>query len=161
MLYINKLFTGFMIDTNIYTNPVHFTRRCTVLYFRSHPRTADTLNFFVWLLKGTVSRDFRPSVFSSINPTYRALIHGLKRFCIWPNIRRKNRQYSNIRNSCDPAEISNRRFGPTTFFKREYPAKLFHSEISPYNILTLTQKNLENYRLQLSRRLSRRIRSHM
>jgi hypothetical protein len=34
----------------------------------------------------------------------------------------------------DPAEISNRRFGPTTFLKREYPVKLFHREISPYHI---------------------------
>jgi hypothetical protein len=35
---------------------------CTVLY-----------------IKGTVSRDFRPSVFSSINPSW-ALIHRLKHF---------------------------------------------------------------------------------
>jgi hypothetical protein len=33
----------------------------------------------------------------------RALIHGLKPFRIWPNIRRKNRQYSNFSGVNDPA----------------------------------------------------------
>jgi hypothetical protein len=46
-------------------------------------------------IKGTVSRDFRPSVFSSINPP-RALIHRLKPFRIWlricGEIRFRNRQ---------------------------------------------------------------------
>jgi hypothetical protein len=43
----------------------------------------------------------------------------------------------------DPAEITNRHFWPTTFLKGEYPAKLFHREISPYHILTLIRKNGE------------------
>jgi hypothetical protein len=43
----------------------------------------------------------------------------------------------------DPAEISNRRFEPITFFKREYPAKLYHREISPYHILNLNKKGGE------------------
>jgi hypothetical protein len=33
------------------------------------------------------------------------------------------------------------------FFLREYPAKLFHREISPYHISTLTKKKLGNSRL--------------
>jgi hypothetical protein len=37
--------------------------------------------------------------------------------------------------------------GPQLFLKREYPAKLFHSEISPYHILTLNKKVL-NYKHQ-------------
>jgi hypothetical protein len=38
---------------------------------------------------------------SSINPT-RALINALKPFCIWPNNRRKNRQYSISAGSLTP-----------------------------------------------------------
>jgi hypothetical protein len=79
-------------------------------------------------------------------------------------------------NSNDPTE-TNRRFGPTTFLKREYPTKLFHREISPYHILTLTKKKLVNSRLhfrfqrghwhrwnrfwRLWRRITRRIQSHL
>jgi hypothetical protein len=48
-------------------------------------------NFRITPFKGTVERDFRPSVFSSINPTYRALIHVLKPFHIWLRIHRDNR----------------------------------------------------------------------
>jgi hypothetical protein len=42
-------------------------------------------------LKGTMSRDFRPSVFSIKQSTLRALIYGLKPFRIWLHIRRENR----------------------------------------------------------------------
>jgi hypothetical protein len=43
------------------------------------------------LLKGTVSRDFRPSVFFHQTIPPRALIHGLKPFCIWLGIRQEKR----------------------------------------------------------------------
>jgi hypothetical protein len=54
-------------------------------------------------LKGQLHEIFDPRFFSSINPTL-ALIHGLKPFCIWANIRRKNQQYSNFSGVNAPAE---------------------------------------------------------
>jgi hypothetical protein len=56
------------------------------------------------LLKGTIARDFRSSVFFHQSTPPRALIHGQKPFCIWPNIRRNNRQNSNFSGVIDPAE---------------------------------------------------------
>jgi hypothetical protein len=41
------------------------------------------------LFKGTVARDFRPSFFFHQSTPPRALIHGLKPLCIWPNFRLK------------------------------------------------------------------------
>jgi hypothetical protein len=58
---------------------------------------------FPGLMKGTVARDFRPSVFSSNNPP-RALIHVLKPFRIWLRICRENRLYSNFSGVMDTAE---------------------------------------------------------
>jgi hypothetical protein len=69
--------------------------------------------FFV---KGRVAREFRPSFFHQWTPP-RALIHRLKPFCIWPNIRRKNRQYSNIGVNY-PADTT--RIFLTKFFVRNY-----------------------------------------
>jgi hypothetical protein len=71
--------------------------------------------FSVTVLKGTVARDFRPTEFF-INQL--VLIHGLKPFCIWPNIRRKNRQYSNFSGVNVPAEtISARSLTPPNRFQ--------------------------------------------
>jgi hypothetical protein len=56
--------------------------------------------FCVQLLKGTVSRDFRPSVFFHQTIPPRALIHGLKPFCIWLRFRQENRD--NRLQSSDP-----------------------------------------------------------
>jgi hypothetical protein len=57
------------------------------------------------LIKGTVARDFRPSVcFSSNNPPPRALTHGLKPFRIWLRIRRENRHHSSFSGVNDTAE---------------------------------------------------------
>jgi hypothetical protein len=57
----------------------------------------------------------------------RALIHGLKLFYIWPNIRRKNRQYSNFSGVNDPTETILAGHWPrwnyhffTKFFLRNY-----------------------------------------
>jgi hypothetical protein len=46
--------------------------------------------------KGTVARDFRPSVFSI---PYTSLINRLKPFCIWHRIRRDNR-FESRQNRC-------------------------------------------------------------
>jgi hypothetical protein len=46
---------------------------------------------------------FDPLFFHQSIPPW-ALIHGLKLFCIWPNIRRKNRQYLNFSKVNDPPE---------------------------------------------------------
>jgi hypothetical protein len=54
-------------------------------------------------LKGQLHEIFDPRFFHKSTPP-RALIHGLKPFCIWPNIRRKNRQYSIFSGVNDPAE---------------------------------------------------------
>jgi hypothetical protein len=76
----------------------------------------------------------------------------------------------NLRGMPHSAEFWLLRFGHTTFLKREYPPKLFHSEISSYHILTLKKLHLRFQRghwprwnrfWRLSKRLSWRIRSHM
>jgi hypothetical protein len=74
-------------------------------------------------------------------------------------------------NSYDPSEIQNRRnrsFGQTPFFRGDIPQN--YREISPYHILTLKKKLISgildlhfrwNRFWWFSKRLSRRIRSHM
>jgi hypothetical protein len=67
------------------------------------------------VVKGTVARDFRPSFFSLINPTYRALIHRRKPFRIWLRIRRDNR-FESRQNHIDPTETENEVKNSPTFF---------------------------------------------
>jgi hypothetical protein len=88
--------------------------------------------------KGTVARDFRPSVFfhQSVRPWftgYSRFAYGLKFAEKIDNIRIQRGQWPrwNLKSS----------FCPLNLFKREYPAKLFHREITPYHILTLTKKS--------------------
>jgi hypothetical protein len=56
------------------------------------------------IFKGTVARDFRPWFFYQSTPPRDPLIHGLKPFCMLPNIHQKNRQFSNFRGVIDLAE---------------------------------------------------------
>jgi hypothetical protein len=63
---------------------------CYHIFFLKTSHTAISHTFFLRMsLKGTVARDFRPLVFFIISTPPRALVHGLKPFCIWPNIWRK------------------------------------------------------------------------
>jgi hypothetical protein len=68
-------------------------------------------------IKGTVSRDFRPSVFSSNNPP-RALIHGLKPIRKWLRIRRENR-VGNRQNLMTPRDQT---------FWSEFPFNIYVSQ---------------------------------
>jgi hypothetical protein len=60
---------------------------------------------YYFLLKGTVSRDFRPLVFFHQSTPSRALSHRLNPFRIWLRIRRNNRHYSSFSGVNDTAEV--------------------------------------------------------
>jgi hypothetical protein len=122
-------------------------------------------------IEGTVAREFRPSVFFINQPHHIwALIHGLKPFCIWRNIRRKIENIRILAGSLTPLKpfwrgslTMMKRFQrghsqrwndfiwpcwnfETSFrahnlFKGKNPAKLFHREISPYHIFSLNKKS--------------------
>jgi hypothetical protein len=107
-------------------------------------------------VKGTVARHFRPSFFSSINPTWDPA-HGPKPFCIWPNIRGKNRQYSNFSGVNDRRKTTTG-ISLTKFFLRNYEiVKQFK------NFMRNLSGVLDDFHwfLPLSKRFARRILSHM
>jgi hypothetical protein len=62
----------------------------------------NVVDVFKNLLKGQLHEIFDPFFPHSTPP--RALIQGLKLFCIWPNKNRKNRQYSYFSGVNDPTE---------------------------------------------------------
>jgi hypothetical protein len=98
--------------------------------------------------KGQLHEIFALGVLSSINPTYWALIHGLKSFCIWPN-------YSPTKIYNIPSIFWNR-FGGVIYYE------IFHTKLrNCETIQKLHAKFQRGIDPWLSKRLAWRIRSHM
>jgi hypothetical protein len=91
-------------------------------------------------LKGQLHEILEPRFFHQSTPP-RALILGQRLFCIWPRIRRENRQYSNFSVAHDPAEISYLRFGSATFFK----GNINQNNFIPIPYFYFKEKKLGNY----------------
>jgi hypothetical protein len=94
---------------------------CRYSNYLSSIVTDNTIQYLLFrsALKGQLHEIFDPWFFFLQTTPPRSLIHGLKRFCIWPNIRRKNRQYSNFSGVIVPAKtISVASLTPPKRFQR-------------------------------------------